>query len=155
VILPGFINMHTHTKYNFQGKVDFGNRFNYRFEWRQVEYEGKYIVSEEKLLKHMCPHNTIPEDIFRMTGPEYCDIDRHKFRQNVKLYTQLQAAISGTTTIFMECGYERMRENMTYPDLIRHTIVQDVTAKNITSNDLYVIWRNEKNKESSSWKFLF
>jgi hypothetical protein len=40
-----------------------------------------------------------------------------------------------------------MRENMTYPDLIRHTIVQDVTAKNITSNDLYVIWRNEKNKE--------
>ena len=44
----------------------------------------------------------------------------------------------------MECEYETRRS---YHDLIRTTNVSDKTSKNISSNDLYMLWRNEMNKE--------
>ena len=62
------------------------------------------------------------------------------------MYTQLQGLIGGTTTIFQESKFDV--DNI-LPDIIRNTIVPKIPDKqtfNITSNDIYVIWRNEKLK---------
>lgn len=72
VVLPGFINLHTHTKYSFQGKVDFARRFNYRFEWRGEDIEGRHIISEAKLLEMLCQHNRTPAGKLALNGTGYC-----------------------------------------------------------------------------------
>lgn len=145
VILPGFINLHTHTKYNFQGSVNFGTKFNYRFEWRQLEYEGRHVVSEDKILKRLFSpaedqSKDTYSDIFKTEVEKgYTEADLLQFKRYVKMYTHLQSVISGTTSIFMECEYEKKEK---FPEIIRSTIIKDPNSKNITSNDLYVIWRN-------------
>ena len=67
------------------------------------------------------------------------------FKKYIKMYTQLQSVISGTTTLFLECEYEKAQK---YPDISRTTIIKDSSSKNITTNDLYDKWRNEKNKDN-------
>ena len=81
IMIPGFINLHTHTKFSFQGNVNFGSIFSGRFEWRQAQFEGKHIIDVSKSLDK---------------SPE----SQSEFKKYVKLYTQLQALIGGTTTIF-------------------------------------------------------